>query len=100
FIMQWNTEKNRVPLREVYIRGQMHGFTPGEKLPPNCDNEGYYKSIGVCCNAEWCKRLKNPVNFTLGKWRRHMREKNEEEEKPHRKKKKETVEGKESSPNI
>ena len=87
FLMQWNKEKNRESLREVYIRGQMHGFTPGDKLPPNCDNEGYYKSIGVCCNADWCKKLKNPVNYTLGKWRKHMREKMEEEEKPARKKK-------------
>ncbi len=88
FLMTWNKDKNREPLREVYIKGQLHHFTPGDKLPPNCDNEAYYTSLGICCNAQWCKRYKNPVNYTLSKWKRHLREKSEEEERLPRKRKK------------
>ena len=76
-LKKWNKEKNREPLREVYIKGQLYNFKPGDKLPPNCDNEAYYKTLGVACNAEWCKRLKNPVNYTLSKWRRYLHEKEE-----------------------
>ncbi len=91
FLKKWNTEKNRVPLREVYLKGQLNHFKPGERLPPNCDNDAYYKSMGVACSPDsHCQRFKNPVNYTLAKWRRRMREKEEEEGKGKRKKKKET----------
>ena len=83
----WNTEKNREPLREVYIKGQLAHFTAGERLPPNCDNDGYYQGMGLACNADHCKRFKNPVNYTLSKWRWHMQQKATEEEKTVRKKK-------------
>ncbi len=87
FVLQWNKEKNREPLREVYIRGQLAHFTPGERLPPNCDNDAYYKSIGIACSPdEHCKRLKNPVNCTLVKWKRWRREQEELKEKKSRKK--------------
>ncbi len=77
FLKKWNLEKNREPLREVYIKGQLTNFKPGERLPPNCDHEAYYKTLGVSCNAPWCRRLKNPVNYTLSKWRRYLHEKEE-----------------------
>lgn len=79
FLGQWNQEKNRVPLREVYIKGQLKHFRPGERLPPNCDNEAYYENMGVACHGEWCAKLKNPVNYTLSRWRRQLQMKEEEE---------------------
>ncbi|PIN74258.1 hypothetical protein COV20_01425 [Candidatus Woesearchaeota archaeon CG10_big_fil_rev_8_21_14_0_10_45_16] len=80
FLKEWN-KKNPEPLREVYIKGQMYSFKAGEKLPPNCDNEGYAKGIGVCQPDHLCSRIKNPVNYTLLKWKRHLRMKEEEEGK-------------------
>jgi ribosomal protein L37AE/L43A len=75
FLIIWNKEKNPDPLREVYLKGQLSSFIPGSKLPPNCDNDAYYKALGVACNKTWCKKLKNPVNFTLSRWRRYLRDK-------------------------
>ena len=73
FIIKWNKEKNREPLREVYIKGQLNHFKPGDKLPPNCDNEGYYLDLDVCKPDGLCKRIKNPVNYTIVKWKRMLR---------------------------
>ncbi len=81
YIFEWNT-RNPEPLREVYIKGQFSSFVAGERLPPNCDNEGYYKALGCKCKDEaLCRRLKNPVNYTISKWRRHLREQEYEKEK-------------------
>ena len=83
YLRKWNTEKNPVPLREVYIKGQLNHFKAGERLPPNCDNDAYYKSMGLVCNSDGhCKRYKNPLNYTLSKWRRRMRAKEEEKKSP------------------
>src|SRR3989338_2908998 len=87
YLLRWNREKNKEPLRENYIKSQMQHFKAGERLPPNCDNEAYYKAMGVHCNAQYCPRVKNPVNYTLSKWKRHLRIKEEEESKGKRKKK-------------
>ena len=73
YLLKWN-KKNKDPLRDHYITGQLKHFTPGAKLPPNCDNDGYYKAIGVCHPDALCGRLKNPVNYTLLRWRRHLRD--------------------------
>ncbi len=79
YLKKWNT-KNKEPLREVYIKGQLHNFKAGDKLPPNCNNEAYYKGIGVCRSDSFCPRIKNPVNYTILKWKRHLQEKEEQEE--------------------
>ncbi len=88
YIFEWN-KRNPEPLREVYIKGQFSSFVAGEKLPPNCDNEGYYKALGCKCEPGICQRVKNPVNYTIMKWRRHLREqefaKEKEQEKENRK---------------
>lgn len=91
YILKWNAEKNKSPLPENYIRGQVRYFTPGEKLPPNCDNEAYYKNLGVCHPDALCGRLKNPVNYTILRWKRWLREKEEEESKGKRGKSKDSV---------
>ncbi len=87
YLLKWNREKNREPLRENYIKSQLQHFKAGEKLPPNCDNEAYYKALGIQCTAGHCSKVKNPVNYTLYRWKRHLREKEEEESKGTRKKK-------------
>lgn len=73
FLFEWN-KKNPEPLRENYIYGQLNHFKPGEKLPPNCDNEGYYVGLGLKCEGTWCERVKNPVNYTLSRYRRYLRD--------------------------
>lgn len=65
-----NREKGKEALRENYIVGQLRYHKQNRKkvLPPNCDNEAYYKSLGVYCNNENHARIKNPVqrvSFTL-----------------------------------
>ena len=70
YLLRWNKEKNPEPLRENYILSQLRYFKPGEKLPPNCDNDGYYKDMGAKCEDKLCGKVKNPVNYTLIKWKR------------------------------
>ncbi len=82
FCLGWNREKNTQgagPLRDNYISSQLRYFKPGEKLPPNCNNEAYYKSIGVCKPDSLCAHIKNPVNYTLLRWKDHLKNKEEEE---------------------
>jgi DNA primase catalytic subunit len=74
YILKWNREKNRDPLRDNYIVGQMKSFVPGAKLPPNCSNDGYYKDLGVCHPDALCGRLKNPTNYTILRWKRWLRD--------------------------
>ncbi|MEW5896067.1 MAG: hypothetical protein AB1668_00060 [Nanoarchaeota archaeon] len=80
YLHKWNKEKNRESLREVYIKGQMSNFK-GDKLPPNCNNEAYYKGLRICTPDSLCTKIKNPVNYTLLKWKRWLREKEEGEGK-------------------
>ncbi len=85
FLLNWNQQKNKNQLREIYIKSQMSSFKPGERLPPNCNNEAYYQSLRVCQPDHLCKRIKNPVNYTLLKWKSWLREKEaqtKEEVKP------------------
>ncbi|MBU0470913.1 MAG: hypothetical protein KKA62_04130 [Nanoarchaeota archaeon] len=81
FLKKWNREKNQESLREVYIKGQLNSFNPKEKLPPNCNNEAYYLALGVCKPDNFCRRVKNPVNYTLLRWKSHLQNKEEEEKK-------------------
>ncbi|MBM3204333.1 hypothetical protein FJZ55_10580 [Candidatus Woesearchaeota archaeon] len=70
------------------MKGQLQHFKAGEKLPPNCNNEAYYKGIGVCQPDSLCKKIKNPVNYTLIRWKRHLQDREEEEMKRKRGRKK------------
>lgn len=74
FLANWNKEKNPEPLREVYLKGQLNHFKPGDKLPPNCDNESYYTGLNICQPDNLCKKIKNPVNYTIVKWKSWLRE--------------------------
>lgn len=65
-LVEWN-EKNYPPLRTNYLRGQLRWHFRSEKpmLPPNCDNENYYKSLGVhgLCQQLHEANVKNPVSY-------------------------------------
>ncbi len=71
FLLKWNKEKNTEPLRENYILGQLRYFVGGGKgkMPPNCNNDGYYVPLGICKPDGLCRRIKNPVNYSLIKLR-------------------------------
>lgn len=59
-LKEWN-KKNYEQLKEGYILSQVKWFKrqPKKILPPNCNHESYYKSMGLQCFN--CK-YKNPVN--------------------------------------
>jgi len=61
----WN-KINKEQLREVYLLGQVRYAKQNNKkvLPPNCDNNMYYKDLGICCPDNICKKIKNPVNYS------------------------------------
>lgn len=96
YLHTWNNEKNQPPLREVYLKGQLMHFNAGDKLPPNCNNDAYYKGIGVCKPDGLCGKIKNPVNYTLIRWKRYLQDREEEEEQKGKRgrKKKEDSDGK------
>ena len=63
-IFEWN-KKNRPPLRDNYISTQLKWFERQNRdlLPPNCDNQQFYKSFGVCQPDKKCKKVKSPVVY-------------------------------------
>ncbi len=71
-LSKWN-EKNKPPLRESYVRGQVRWHkNRGKPLPPpNCSNLGYYEDFGVCKPDSLCggtkKSIKNPINYAIRK---------------------------------
>jgi hypothetical protein len=69
-VVEWN-EKNSPPLRTNYLRTQLrwHFRQNRDLLPPNCDHENFYISIGVCEPDNLCKNppIKNPVNYPYRK---------------------------------
>lgn len=67
-LKEWN-KQNLEPLREVYIKGQIRYHKSNKKkiLPPNCDNEMYYKGFGCCKPDNLCGKIKNPVNYVRRK---------------------------------
>lgn len=70
-LAEWN-EKNPEQLSESYWRGQLeyaktHENPEQVKLPPNCDNAGYYKDIKVCLPDGICNNIKNPVSYGIRK---------------------------------
>ncbi|MDD5177730.1 MAG: hypothetical protein PHT54_00380 [Candidatus Nanoarchaeia archaeon] len=71
-LLEWNNN-NYEPLRTGYILSQIswHRKTKENILPPNCDNEAYYKDLGINCDDPLCKKLKNPVNYVFMKMRKN-----------------------------
>ncbi len=68
FLLEWN-KKNREPLRDGYVMSQISWFKRQRKSvpPPNCENPGYYKTMGVKCEDSICRMCKNPVNYVFRK---------------------------------
>jgi len=71
-LKQWN-EKNQPPLPVNYINTQLRWHQRQQRniLPPNCENENFYKNTGVCLSDNFCRNLKNPINYAF----RRMKEK-------------------------
>jgi len=65
-LSKWN-ENNDEPLREVNLKGQVR-YRRRQKdkiLPPNCNNKTYYQDLRVCTPDNFCRRIKNPVNYAI-----------------------------------
>ena len=64
-VYDWN-KKNNVPLKEGYIKSQL-SWTYRRKpvMPSNCKE--FYQGIGVCLPDDFCKLIKNPVNYVVKK---------------------------------
>ena len=71
-LLEWN-KKNYEPLREGYILSQVswHKRQNHNLLPPNCTNESYYKTLGICKPDNWCTRIKNPAQYPKYKIKVH-----------------------------
>ncbi len=67
-VKEWN-KKNAEQLRETTIVGQLRYRKQQKKkiLPPNCQNQMYYKDMGICKPDNLCERIKNPVNYAVRK---------------------------------
>jgi len=64
-LYEWN-EKNTPPLKQGIIRNQLKVAYKGKSLmPPNCRE--YYQGIGVCDPDNFCRLVKNPVNYVVRK---------------------------------
>ena len=74
----WNV-KNREPLREVYLLGQLRYHKQMQKkiLPPNCpkrennlpvlNQQNYYTDLRICQPDNFCAKIKNPAQYTTKK---------------------------------
>ena len=69
YLLDWN-KRNNNPLKDGYIINQMNWFKRQSKavLPPNCNNQMYYVSIGICHPDNLCKLIKNPANYARRKF--------------------------------
>jgi len=64
-IDDWN-KKNETPLKQGYIQSQLlWSFRNKPILAPNCKE--YYNGIGVCQPDDFCRLIKNPVNYIIRK---------------------------------
>jgi hypothetical protein len=79
-LSEWNAH-NYPPLPANYLRTQLrwHVMQQRTLLPPNCDNENFYRSFGVCKPDATCTAgakqagqitIKNPVNYAFRRMRR------------------------------
>ncbi|MBU0471473.1 MAG: hypothetical protein KKF65_02530, partial [Nanoarchaeota archaeon] len=62
-IEEWN-KRNRLPLKQGYIKSQIDWFSKRKILPPNYDKP-IYKEFGMLSLVE--QGIKNPVNYTIKK---------------------------------
>jgi hypothetical protein len=77
-IYEWN-KKNEVPLKEGYIQTQLSwAYRKKPIMPPNC--MGFYEGIGVCQPDDFCKLIKNPVNYLVRKSTNYNKQTNKKKE--------------------
>ena len=77
-LREWNA-KNREPLREVYLLGQLkyHKQVQKKILSPNCpkrqnnmplvNQQNYYTDLRICKPDNFCAKIKNPAQYTTKK---------------------------------
>ncbi|MFH0875504.1 MAG: DNA primase small subunit domain-containing protein [archaeon] len=67
-LTEWN-KKNKEPLRDISILGQVRYHEQKKKLilPPNC--RSYYEDFRVCSPDSLCEIIKNPVSYSKRKAR-------------------------------
>ncbi len=64
-INDWN-KKNNPLIKEGYIKSQLSwSYKKKPIMPPNCKE--FYQGIGVCLPDNFCKLIKNPVNYVIRK---------------------------------
>jgi len=64
-IYDWN-QKNKPSLKEGYIKSQLSwAYRNKPIMPKNCKE--FYQGIGVCSPDNFCKMIKNPVNYVVRK---------------------------------
>ena len=64
-INNWNKKNNPV-LKQSYINFQLSwSYRKKPMMPPNCKE--FYQGIGVCLPDNFCKLIKNPVNYIVKK---------------------------------
>ena len=64
-IYEWN-EKNTPPLKQGIVKNQLKVAYKGKPLmSPNCKE--YYQGIGVCAPDNFCRLIKNPINYVVRK---------------------------------
>jgi len=80
YVLNWN-KRNYEPLKEGYIKAQLTWHKRQGKiiLPPNCperqDNiplasqQNYYTDLQFCKPDDFCKLIKNPINYAIKKQR-------------------------------
>lgn len=62
-IYEWD-KKNKPALGEQYIKPQISwNLKRKPLLPPNCRE--FYQGIGVCTPEDFCKTIKNPLNYLI-----------------------------------
>lgn len=62
-IDEWN-EKNKLPLKQGYVKPQREWHAKNKRLPPNYDKP-IYKEFGITSPPE--PGMKNPINYTIKK---------------------------------
>lgn len=60
-VEEWN-KKNKKPLPDSYIQGQLSWNERNKIMPPNCGSH-YYKELGLKCDCG----VKNPISFVIKK---------------------------------
>ncbi len=86
-INEWN-KRNPEPVRDIFLLGQLRYFKQKkEKIPPpNCTNiQQNHHDIGICTPDNFCRKIKNPVQYAKWRARSARRETEKETAKPREK---------------